>query len=135
VKGRPMAHPNEAMIRKGYDAFSSGDMETLGQLMTPDVSHSTQGNNPTSGEHKGREAVFAMYGQLFELSDGTFEVDPQEVVAEGDNKVVAKHQARAKRGDKELDVIQTLVFTIEDAKIARIDESTSDEAAEDAFWS
>jgi ketosteroid isomerase-like protein len=130
-----MAHPNEALIRKGYDAFSSGDMETLGQLMKPDVVHSVPGNNPTSGDHKGQEATFAMYGQLFELSDGNFEADLQEVVAKGDNKVIAKHRARAKRGDKELDVIETLEFTIEDGKIARIDESTNDEAAEDAFWS
>jgi len=130
-----MAHPNEAMVREGYDAFSSGDMEALGKLMTPDVVHSVPGNNPTSGEHKGQEAVFAMYGQLFELSGGTMEVDVQEVTAEGDDRVVSKHRARAHRDDQELDVVETLEFTIEDGKIARIDESTSDQAAEDAFWS
>jgi hypothetical protein len=76
-----------------------------------------------------------MYGQLFELSDGTVEVDLQEVTAKGDDKVVSKHRSRAKRGDKTIDVIDTLEFTIEDAKITRLDESSGDQAASDAFWS
>ncbi|HEU5302623.1 MAG TPA: nuclear transport factor 2 family protein [Acidimicrobiia bacterium] len=129
-----MAHPNEDLVRKGYAAFSSGDMETLGSIMTPDVVHAVPGNNLTSGEHTGQEAVFAMYGQLFELSDGTVQVDLQDVTAKGDDKVVSNHRAQAKRGDKSLDVIETLEFTIADGKITRIDETTSDLAAEDAFW-
>ena len=27
-----MGHPNEDLIRRGYDAFSSGDMQTLREL-------------------------------------------------------------------------------------------------------
>jgi ketosteroid isomerase-like protein len=32
-----MGHPNEDLIRQGYDAFSSGDMDTLGELFDPDI--------------------------------------------------------------------------------------------------
>ncbi len=130
-----MAHANEELVRKGYAAFSTGDMETLGKLMTPDVVHSVPGNNPTSGNHQGQDAVFAMYGQLFELSGGTLNVELQEANAAGDDNVIAKHRAQAKRGDKTLDVIQTIDFTIDGDKIARLDESTVDQAVEDAFWS
>jgi uncharacterized protein len=130
-----MAHPNEEIVRKGYDAFTSGDMETLASLMTPDVVHSVPGDNPTSGEHKGQDEVFAMYGQLFELSGGELEVELLEVTPQGDDKVVSRHRATARRGDKSLDVVETLEFTIQDGKITRLDESTSDQAAEDAFWS
>ena len=130
-----MATANEELVRKGYVAFSTGDMETLGKLMKPDVVHSVPGNNLTSGEHQGQDAVFAMYGQLFELSGGTLTVELQEANAAGDSKVSAKHRARAKRGDKTLDVIQTIDFTIDGDQIARLDESTVDQAVEDAFWS
>ncbi|MFO7592086.1 MAG: nuclear transport factor 2 family protein [Acidimicrobiia bacterium] len=129
-----MAHPNEELVRKGYAAFSSGDMETLGSIMAPDVVHAVPGNNLTSGEHTGQEAVFGMYGQLFELSDGTVQVDVQDVTVQGDDKVVANHRAQATRGGNSLDVIQTLEFTVADGKITRIDETTSDLEAEDAFW-
>ncbi len=129
-----MAHPNEDLVRAGYDAFTSGDMEALGKLMAPDVVHAVPGNNLTSGEYQGQEAVFGMYGQLFELSDGTMSVELLEANADGDDKVVAKHRTQAKRGGNSLDVVQTLEFTIADGKIARLDESSSDLAAEDAFW-
>ena len=32
-----MGHPNEDLIRRGYDAFSSGDMDTLRELFHPDI--------------------------------------------------------------------------------------------------
>ncbi len=129
-----MAHPNEDLVRKGYDAFSAGDMDALGKLMAADVVHAVPGNNLTSGEYQGQEAVFGMYGQLFELSDGTLQTELQEVTTDGDDKVIAKHRSTATRGGNSLDVVQTLAFTIADGKIARLDESSGDLAAEDAFW-
>ena len=32
-----MGHPNEDLIRRGYDAFSRGDMDTLRELYHPDI--------------------------------------------------------------------------------------------------
>ena len=32
-----MAHPNEELVRKGYDAFASGDMDTLRELFDPGI--------------------------------------------------------------------------------------------------
>jgi ketosteroid isomerase-like protein len=32
-----MGHPNEDLIRRGYDAFSRGDMDTLRALFHPDI--------------------------------------------------------------------------------------------------
>jgi hypothetical protein len=130
-----MGHPNEELVRKGYEAFSSGDMETLGKLMKPDVVHSVPGESLISGEHKGQDEVFELYGKLFELSDGTVAVELLEVTAQGDDKVVAKHRNTAKRGDKTIEALDTIEFTIEDGKISRLDETTEDQAATDAFWS
>jgi len=66
-----MAHPNEAVVRTAYAAFSAGDLEVLGQLISPDMVHSVPGNDLMSGEHTGRDAAFAVYGQLFALTGGT----------------------------------------------------------------
>jgi ketosteroid isomerase-like protein len=32
-----MGHPNEDLIRRGYAAFSRGDMDTLRELFHPDI--------------------------------------------------------------------------------------------------
>ena len=130
-----MGHPNEDLVRKGYAAFSNGDMDTLGQIMAPDVVHVNPGDNPVSGEYKGQDEVFGFYGQLFELTGGTVELEVLDVTAEGDDKVIARHHNRAKRGDKVLDDISTIEFTIKDGMVTRLDETNDDQAAEDAFWS
>lgn len=130
-----MGNANEDLVRKGYDAFTSGDMDALGKMMTPDVVHSVPGDNPTAGEHKGQDEVFAMYGQLFELTGGQLEIELLDVTAKGDDRVVSRHRSKASRGDKKLDVEETLEFTITDGKISRLDETSADQAAEDAFWS
>ncbi|RPI11643.1 MAG: nuclear transport factor 2 family protein [Actinobacteria bacterium] len=128
-----MADSKEDIIRRGYKAFGEGDMETLGSLYSPDVVQSQPGNNQTSGEHNGVDNVMALYGKLFELSDGTFSVDLKSVKTQGD-KVVSVHRATGKRDGKTLDADETIEFTFSGDKISRLDLTSADQAAEDAFW-
>lgn len=128
-----MADSKEDIVRRGYKAFSEGDLDTLRSIMTSDVVHSVPGNNQTSGEHKGIDEVLGLYGQLFELSGGTLSLDLKSVTARGE-KVVAVHHGKAEREGKILDTDETIEFSFSGDKICRLDETTSDQAAEDAFW-
>ncbi len=128
-----MADANEQLVRDGYAAFSAGDMEKLGSLYTDDVVQSVPGNNQIAADHQGRDAVLGYYGKLFELTDGNMSVQLKTVTVDGD-KVAAVHANIAERNGKKLDSDTTLNFTIKDGKITRIDEVSSDQAAEDAFW-
>jgi len=128
-----VADSKEDIIRRGYKAFGEGDMETLGSLYSPNVVQSQPGNNQTSGEHNGVDNVMALYGKLFELSDGTFSVDLKSVKTQGD-KVVSVHRATGKREGKTLDADETIDFTFSGDKISRLDLTSADQAAEDAFW-
>jgi ketosteroid isomerase-like protein len=130
-----MAESNEDLVRKGYGAFSSGDMGTLAEVLSPDVVQHVAGNNLVSGDHKGRDAVFAMYGQLMELTAGTLRVQPDSVRADGDDRVVAHHTGTGDRNGKHLAVGQTLIFTIRDGQAVDIEQTSDDQAAEDKFWS
>jgi ketosteroid isomerase-like protein len=128
-----MADSKEDIVRRGYKAFSEGDMDTLRSIMTADVVHSVPGNNQTSGEHKGIDEVLGLYGQLFELSGGSLSLDLKSVTARGE-QVVAVHHGKAEREGKILDTDETIEFSFSGDKICRLDETTSDQAAEDAFW-
>jgi len=128
-----MAESKEDIVRRGYQAFGTGDMDTLRALMTPDVVHSVPGHNPTSGEHKGIDDVLGLYGQLFELSGGTLSTEVKSVTTRGD-QVVVVHHSNAERDGKTLDVDETIEFSFSGDKISRLDETYSDEADEDAFW-
>jgi uncharacterized protein len=131
-----MTQANEDLIRRGYQAFGEGDMDTLRSLMADDVVHVIPGNNRLTGEHKGHDALMDLYGQLFQVSGGTYRADLVNIESRGDNQVVSTHRGTAQREGRTLDTTETLTFTIEDGLITRIESSFSpeDEATEDAFW-
>jgi uncharacterized protein len=130
-----MAHPNEDIVRRGYQAFGEGDLDTLRSLFAPDAVHVATGNSPVAGEYKGVDAILGYYGTLFELTDGTFAAELEDVKADGDDTVVATHRDKGQRGGKTLDQEETLTFTLADGKITRLVENHSDQATYDAFWS
>ncbi|MFH8367719.1 nuclear transport factor 2 family protein [Streptomyces sp. NPDC018031] len=129
-------HPDCTLVRKGYDAFSRGDMDTLGGLMTADVTHHVPGDNPLSGHHKGRDACLDLYRKLHEETGGTLRVDLEApLLTDGRGHVMSVHQLRADRKDRGLEIREGLFFTIVGGKISDIDECTADIDESDAFWS
>jgi ketosteroid isomerase-like protein len=126
---------NLALVRKAYAAFNAGDIETLSTLYAKDVSHAIPGNAPQlSGAHKGVENVMAMYGKLGELSSGTMSVELEDVLSDGDGRVIAIHQATGTRNGKSLSDREALLITIVDGKVAEIQDFFRDIDANDAFW-
>jgi ketosteroid isomerase-like protein len=126
---------NEDTVRRGYEAFGQGDMDTLRSIMTPDVIQSVPGKSQVSGEHKGVDDVLGYYATLFELTGGTLKAELQSATAEGADKVVAVHHLTAQRGGKSYDQNETLTFTLTGGKISRLDEEHPDQAAFDDFFS
>lgn len=130
-----MAHPNEEAVRKGYKAFGEGDLDTLRSLFAEDAIHHAAGSNPLSGDYKGVDDILAYYGQLFELSGGTFSAELKSLTVEGDDTVVAVHRDKGERNGKTLDQDETLTFTLADGKFIELSEHHSDPATYDDFWS
>ncbi|MFJ6798693.1 nuclear transport factor 2 family protein [Streptomyces sp. NPDC091268] len=128
-------HPDCALIRRGYEAFGKGDMETLGSLFTADVIHHVPGSNPLSGHHKGREAVLDLYRRIGEETKGTFQARLESVMVDGRGHAMSVHISRGDRGDRGIEIREGLFFTIVGNKISDIDECTEDIDEIDAFWS
>jgi uncharacterized protein len=128
-----MSGTKEDTVRRGYQAFGEGDMDTFRSIYTPDVVHSEPGHNQTSGDYQGVEQVLGLYGKLAELSGGTFSANLTSVTARGD-KVVSVHRSKGERDGRTLDVDETIEFTFAGDKISRLDVSTADQGAVDAFW-
>ena len=126
---------NEDTVRRGYEAFGKGDMDTLRSIMTPDVVQSVPGKSPIAGEYKGVDTVLWYYGHLFELTGGTLEAQLESTKAKGDDRVDAVHRLSAQRDGKSYDEEETLHFTLTGGRISRLDEEHPDLAKFDAFWS
>jgi uncharacterized protein len=126
---------NVTLIRDGYTAFGKGDMDALGKLFTDDVVWHTAGTSPIAGEHKGKEATFNYFGQLAELSGGTFKVDLHDCVG-NDQHVVGIQSNSARRNGSTLDNEQiTIVFHMSDGRCNEAWEQHTNRAVWDSFWS
>ena len=128
------AEEDVAAVRRGYEAFNTGDMETLLGLFDETASWHTPGRASLAGDHTGRDAAFAYFGQLGEQTGGTFQATLTQLTA-GDGRVVGVHQCTGERGGKQLDVECCLVFELKDGKIVDGREHFEDLYAWDDFWS
>jgi ketosteroid isomerase-like protein len=95
-------HANVQVARRGYEAFSKGDMATVNELMADDVVWHVGGNSSLSGDYKGKDAVFGFFGKLMELTDGTFKLEVHDILANDEHSVILVRET-AKKGGKTLD--------------------------------
>ncbi len=127
-------HPNIDLMRRGYGAFAAGDMATLTNLFADDVVWHLPGNNPLSGEYKGRDAVFAVFARTAELSGGTFKIELHDVLA-NDQHAVALATATASRQGKQYEQRESHVYHLSGGKVTEFWSFPEDVRKGDEFWS
>lgn len=129
------AERNAEIVRRGYEAFNSGDTKTLAEIFHESASWHTPGRSSVAGDYKGRDATFAQFGRYVGETTGTFKATLQRVLTSDDGRVVGIHHNSAKRNGKRLDVGCCIVFELKDGRIIDGREHFSDLYAWDEFWS
>ena len=129
----PTAQENVAIIRRGFEAFNKADVETLSEIIAKDCVQHMAGNNRFSGDHKGRDNILAMYGEMGELTGGTMQAVLGDVYA-SEHGAVALYTATAMRNGKSLNEKYALVFQLVDGKAVDLDDVPLDGTVNDAFW-
>lgn len=122
------------LVRRGYEAFIAGDMDTLRDLFTEDAVWHVGGNGSLSGDKKGRDAILAYFGELGSRSKGSLKVTVEDV-ANGDKYTIGVQSNHAERDGKTLDQRSVTVFTISGGKVAEALEAPEDTAMASDFWS
>jgi ketosteroid isomerase-like protein len=128
-----MAHPNEDLIRRGYEAFRSGDMATLNEIFADDIVWHAPGRNQLSGTFRGKEEVFASFQKVFELTGGNFKLDIHAILADDEHAVVLV-RATGELDGRTLDDSSVQVFHVKDGKITEQWLHPGDTYAVDEFW-
>jgi len=129
-----LSHPNEDLVRRGYEAFATGDMATLNEFFDDDIVWHAPGTSEVSGTFRGKNEVFANLQKNVELTGGTFKLDIHDVLAD-DEHAVTLLRATAQRDGKTLDDNTVQVFHIKDGKVTESWLHPSDAIASDEFWS
>ena len=129
-----MAHPNEDLMKKGYEAFGSGDLDAVRELFADDIVWHVPGRSPLAGDYKGKEEVLGFLAKTMEMTGGTFKLDVHDVMA-GDEHGVALTTATAEREGKRLSNRAVQVVHIRGGKLTESWFHPEDQYAVDEFWS
>lgn len=128
-------HPNAALLRKGHDAFSKGDTDTLAQLFAEDTVWHWPGRNPLSGTHRGRDSVLGLFAKMAEMTNGTLSIDEDHDFLGSDDHAVALFRISATREGKTLRSNLCEVTHWHNGQVTEDWVSVDDQYAFDEFWS
>jgi ketosteroid isomerase-like protein len=129
------ADENVAVMRRAYEAFNTGDIDTLTDLFDENAVWHLPGRSSMANDYQGREATLAYFGQLAQQTGGTFRAELERLLGDDDDRVVGIQRSTAERGGKHLDVANSIVFQLKDGRITDGREHFQDLYAWDDFWS
>lgn len=128
-----MTHPHEDLLRQNYQAAADGDVQTVVDNMADDIVWHVGGDNPLSGDYRGKEEVLGYLGRLAEMTGGTLKNEPHDVLA-NDDHAVGLLQFSAARGDRSLHERAAHIVHLRDRQIAEVWMFWEDQAAVDEFF-
>lgn len=123
-------HPNVTRIRDGYAAFAEGDFAILNDLFAEDMQWHESGKNQVSGDYRGREAVFGLFGKLMEVTEGSLHLDLHAVFAD-DEHGVALVAVTASRDGRSINVNGVHVMHLRGGKVTEFWNTSTDQYAID----
>lgn len=127
-------HPNLDLMRRGYDAYIAGDMNTINELFADDVVWHVAGHSPLAGDYAGKEQVFGFFGKLQEMSGGTSKVHVHDLLASDTHGVALVVESASRNGkDHQADAVH--VLHLRDGKVTEFWDAHPDQPATDEFWS
>ncbi|MBK5289993.1 MAG: nuclear transport factor 2 family protein [Acidimicrobiia bacterium] len=129
-----MEHPNARLIRHCYEAFATGDLESLREFMAHDVVWHEPGRGPFAGDHKEPKGVLSLLRELQERSDNSFSLEMVDLLVNAE-RAVAIQEETARRGDRQLDMASAIEFEIHQGKITEVTVYHGDTYHFDQFWS
>src|SRR3954468_10026317 len=104
------ADENVAIMQRAYEAFNTGDVDTLTELFDESAVWHLPGRSSMARDYQGREATLAYFGQLAQETGGTFRAELTHLLADDDNRVVGIQRSTGDRDGKHLNVGDSIVF-------------------------
>ena len=129
------ADENVAIMQRAYDAFNSGDLDTVGEIFDESVVWHLPGRSSMATDYEGRDAVLAYFGQIGQETAGTFRAELEDLTADDHDRVVGIQRSTGDRNGKHLDVGNCIVFQLKDGRVTDGREHFHDLYAWDEFWS
>ena len=127
-------HPNEEIIRAGYDAFVAGDLESVAAFLHPDVVWHVGGSSPLSGTYKGHGELLDLFARLAAFTDGSISISARDILASEDHVIVLTRMTGRREG-RILEDDGVAVFKIADGKATEVWVFAENQGELDSFFS
>lgn len=124
------------LVRKGLDAFTRGDIETMTGLLDPNVVFRMIPAGPFQREYRGVENVLGFFKQIYELTGGKFGFSTMALVSGGDGTVLHYCMTRGSRAGnaKVYDAEEIQRYRIRNERLAEIAVFANDIEQLQNFW-
>ena len=109
-------HPNATLFRRGYDAFNSGDMDTVRATFDENIVWHNGGRNRFSRDSHGIDDTLAFFMELIQATNGTFHLDVHDIVA-NDDHAVALVTSKFELNGKQYEDLGAHVVHVKDEKV------------------
>jgi ketosteroid isomerase-like protein len=109
-------HPNAALFRRGYQAFNSGDMDTVRETFDANIVWHNAGRSRFSVDQHGIDNTLAFFMELIQATDGTFHLEVHDIVANDTHAVALVTSSLELNGTKYED-LGSHVAHIKDGKL------------------
>jgi ketosteroid isomerase-like protein len=129
----PANATNEALLRQGYAAFAEGDLKTVRTLLAEDIVWHNGGANQLAGEYTGLDEVIDLFGQLMEVTGGTFRLDVHDILANDMHGIVLV-TVHAERDGRRLEMNEVHIWHLEEGRAEEFWSFAEDVAEMDAFF-
>jgi ketosteroid isomerase-like protein len=112
---------NSDALKRGYDAFNSGDVEGVSAIFADDITWEGPNSEgvPMSGKNEGKDAVLQALGWIGEQFE-RFNVSPDELVEEGETIVVLSHLDWKTKSGNEIKLPGVEIWRMSDGKAKRV---------------
>lgn len=124
---------NQALIERAYEAFARGDIPAVLQVLAEDILWHVPGRGPVSGDYHGHAEVLGFFRHFMELSEGTFRIAVEKVLAKDDRVIVLVTES-AQRHKRQWSSPQVHAWTVKDGRAAVFWQFQGDQQTEDEFW-
>jgi ketosteroid isomerase-like protein len=121
-------------VRQAYDDFTKGGIGAVINLFADDVVWHIGGRSRLSGDYKGKYEVHRFFGELVELSEGTFELAVRDVLV-SDERAAVLCTERARRNGRWQEMNTVHVWRLRDRTFTEFWRYPDDTYADDEFWS
>jgi uncharacterized protein len=122
---------NIANTRRGFEAFAEGDLDTLRELLDPDVVWHVPGRGSLAGDYQGIDATLGYFLALFERSNGTFKAELVECGEIATDLVACLVRITGDMTAASIDVQAMMLFRERDGRSIEVWNFSSDQYAID----